>query len=401
MLTINENIISQETIYHCSGVDIRGNGGMETYISSVINFPMNGVIQTHINSVKNLDQSQCKLLHLHDPELLLELTGECPAVFTLHNHCTYCPSGTKYLADRQKQCDRNMHPLGCAWGHLVDGCGSRRPQKMFDNLRNTYNFLSTAKKVNIPVIANSNYVREQIINNGLSPDQVITLHCGVQQPIYPTASLTPEIHQNQRILFVGRIVPDKGIEWLLKALAKTNPQIHLDIAGEGWIKSKMEKLAQKMGLSNRITWHGWCNKEKLKKLYEQCLAVVFPSLWPEPAGLVTLEAYAHYRPIIASVVGGIPEYVQDGKTGILVPANDTRKLADAINQLATNYHQSRGMGEQGQAWFQQEFTLDLHIQRLETIYAKTIADFSLKTSRKEKITNLNYDYKYSNIRTSG
>jgi glycosyltransferase involved in cell wall biosynthesis len=128
--------------------------------------------------------------------------------------------------------------------------------------------------------------------------------------------------------------------------------------------------------------------------------VVFPSLWPEPAGLVTLEAYAHYRPIIASGVGGIPEYVQDGKTGILVPANHIQKLADAINQLATNYHQSRAMGEQGQAWFQQEFTLDIHIQRLETIYAKTIANFSLKTSRNEKITNLNYDYKYSNIRTS-
>ncbi|MEB3150633.1 MAG: colanic acid biosynthesis glycosyltransferase WcaL, partial [Sphaerospermopsis sp.] len=68
MLTIHENIIDQETIYHCSGVDIRGNGGMETYISSLINFPMNGVMKTHTNSVKNLDQSQCKLLHFHDPE---------------------------------------------------------------------------------------------------------------------------------------------------------------------------------------------------------------------------------------------------------------------------------------------------------------------------------------------
>jgi glycosyltransferase involved in cell wall biosynthesis len=372
---MNHAIVSQQKIYQCSATDIRGGGGIETYIASLVNSEILGVSNHHINSFQNLDQGQCKLLHLHDPEFLAELRGECPAIFTLHNHCSYCPSGTKYLANRQQKCDRNMHLFGCTWGHLVDGCGSRRPEKIWQNWQSSYDFLSNAKKINIPIIANSNYVRKQIINNGLSPHRVITLHCGVKQPKYPTTSLTKEIHQNQRILFVGRIVPDKGIEWLLKALAKTNPNIHLDIAGEGWIKSKMEKLAKKIGLNERITWHGWCNKDKLETLYQQCLAVVFPSLWPEPAGLVTLEAYAHYRPIIASSIGGIPEYVQNSKTGILIPPNHIQNLADAINELATNYHKSRLMGEEGQQWFQQEFSLDLHIHKLEKIYSQTIAEF--------------------------
>lgn len=372
---MNHTIVSQQKIYQCSATDIRGGGGIETYIASLVNSEILGVSNHYINSFQNLDQGQCKLLHLHDPEFLAELRGECPAIFTLHNHCSYCPSGTKYLANRQQKCDRNMHALGCTWGHLVDGCGSRRPEKIWQNWRSSYDFLRNAKKINIPIIANSNYVREQIINNGLSPHRVITLHCGVKQPKYPTTSLTQEIHQNQRILFVGRIVPDKGIEWLLKALAKTNPNIHLDIAGEGWIKSKMEQLAKKIGLNRRITWHGWCNKDELKTLYQQCLAVVFPSLWPEPAGLVTLEAYAHYRPIIASSIGGIPEYVQNSKTGILITPNHIQNLADAINELATNYHKSRLMGEEGQEWFQQEFSLDLHIHKLEKIYSQTIAEF--------------------------
>lgn len=372
---MNHTIVSQQKIYQCSATDIRGGGGIETYIASLVNSEILGVSNHYINSFQNLDQGQCKLLHLHDPEFLAELRGECPAIFTLHNHCSYCPSGTKYLANRQQKCDRNMHALGCTWGHLVDGCGSRRPEKIWQNWRSSYDFLRNAKKINIPIIANSNYVREQIINNGLSPHRVITLHCGVKQPKYPTTSLTQEIHQNQRILFVGRIVPDKGIEWLLKALAKTNPNIHLDIAGEGWIRSQMEQLAKKIGLNRRITWHGWCNKDKLEALYQQCLAVVFPSLWPEPAGLVTLEAYAHYRPIIASSIGGIPEYVQNSKTGILITPNHIQNLADAINELATNYHKSRLMGEEGQEWFQQEFSLDLHIHKLEKIYSQTIAEF--------------------------
>jgi glycosyltransferase involved in cell wall biosynthesis len=181
-------------------------------------------------------------------------------------------------------------------------------------------------------------------------------------------------------LFAGRIVPDKGLEWLLKALTKTERHIHLDIAGDGWNKPSMEKLSQDLGLSDRVTWHGWCDRHQLESLYQQCLAVIFPSLWPEPAGLVTLEAYARYRPVIASAVGGIPEHVQDGKTGILVSPNNVAQLAAAISELAANYGKAKSMGETGQAWYQEEFTLDIHIQRLTKIYAKTIAKFHARTN---------------------
>jgi glycosyltransferase involved in cell wall biosynthesis len=62
-------------------------------------------------------------------------------------------------------------------------------------------------------------------------------------------------------LFAGKIAPDKGIEWLLKALAKTDSSIQLDIAVNGWDKQQLEKLAHQMGLNNRIVWHGWCKGE--------------------------------------------------------------------------------------------------------------------------------------------
>ena len=137
----------------------------------------------------------------------------------------------------------------------------------------------------------------------------------------------------------------------------------------------MENLVLQLCLSNRVTWHGWCNGEQLDVLYQQCFAVVFPSVWPEPAGLVTLEASARYRPVIASAVGGIPEHMCDGETGILVPPNDIKKLAAAITELATNYQKSRSMGEQGHAWFLKEFTMDTHVKRLQKIYEKTIVNF--------------------------
>ncbi len=379
---MNHTTVAHKMIYHCSGANIRGGGGLETYIASLVNSQNYELINTGIppeqlviSSLKNVEQSQFQFLHIHDPDMLVDFREECPAVFTIHNHSSYCPSGTKYLADRQQKCDRSMHPLGCTWGHLIDGCGSRRPQNILKSWQNAAHFLKDVKKLNITVIANSNYVREEIIFNGLSPDKVITLLCAVERPKHPVSSLNQEIHSQQRILFVGRIVPYKGVEWLIQALAKTDQKIHLDIAGDGWGQPKMKELAEKMGLSDRITWHGWCNGEKLEALYQQCFTVVFPSLWPEPAGLVTLEAYAHYRPIIASAIGGIPEYVQDGKTGILVAHNHVYQLADAITELATNYHKSRLMGEQAHAWFEQEFTIDIHMQRLSEIYTRTITNF--------------------------
>lgn len=382
MLTRNNPIEAQQKIYHCSPVNIAGGGGLETYITALIN-SQNSELINHgtepeefvISSLKNIKQSDYELLHIHDPDMLIDFREECPGVLTIHNHSSYCPSGTKYLADRQQECDRSMHPLGCTWGHLIDGCGSRRPKNIIQDWQNAYYFLKNIKNLNIAVIANSNYVREKLIYHGLSPNKVTTLYCAVERSKHPVIPLNQEIHQQQHILFVGRIVPYKGIESLIKALAKTNPKIHLDIAGEGWAKPKMIELAEKMGLSDRITWHGWCNGDKLEALYQQCFSVIFPSLWPEPAGLVTLEAYAHCRPIIASATGGIPEYIQNHQTGILVPPHDLQKLGDAINELSGNYHQARLMGEKGHDLFEQKFVMDVHIQELEKSYHKTMTEF--------------------------
>lgn len=369
---MNQLILEKNLIYHCSSFQVGGKGGAETYLTSLINYRFPGVSDTVIKSLENFDQSKIKLLHVHSPDLLVHLTGECPVIFTVHNHSAYCPSGTKYLAGQQKICERNFSYLGCTWGKIVDGCGSRKPQRIINELQHSHQILNILKKLKITVVANSDYVRGELIKNGVPSEQTITLRCGIAIPQTTAAPLSLEKHKNQRILFVGRIVPDKGLEWLLKTLVNVDPQIHLDIAGEGWDRPRLEKLANTLGLSNRIIWHGWCDTEKLNTLYQECFAVVFPSVWPEPAGLVTLEAYARYRPVIASSVGGIPEHLEDKETGILVAANNIKKLSDAITELSTDYQRCRRLGEQGNALFLKKFTMDAHVKQLQRIYENII-----------------------------
>ncbi|MEH2300451.1 glycosyltransferase family 4 protein [Nostoc sp.] len=382
---MSQKIFDKDLIYQCSNFEVGGGGGVETYLASLFEHRPPDISDRVIKSLNNVDQSQFKLLHIHSPDLLLQLTGECPTIFSVHNHSFYCPSGTKYLAGQRTVCDRNFSYLGCTWGKLVDKCGSRRPLRTVRELQKTQSFLDVLKNRKITFIANSEYVQEELIKNGVPPEQTVTLHCGISVPKTATTPLSLEVHQNHRILFVGRIVSDKGLEWLLKTLIHTDPQIKLDIAGEGWERPQLEKLANTLRLSNRITWHGWCDPDKINKLYQQCFAVIFPSVWPEPAGLVTLEAYANYRPVIGSAVGGIPEHLRDGKTGILVPGNNIQKLADAIHELYTDYQKSRHMGEQGHALLMKEFTIDAHIKNLRKIYAKTIAEFD---SKGEKIYSI-------------
>ena len=365
---------NNDLTYHCSA-DFKSGGGIQTYLKSLFQHQGQGVSHELIDSLKTVDQGQFKLLHVHEQQLLWQLTGECPAVFTMHNHSAYCPSGTKYLAATGASCDRPMSPLGCAWGHFVDGCGSRRPHQVLQGLKNSYNDLAILQKHKIPVIAVSKFVQDQLIRHGISAERVTTLHHGTSEPKISHQPLTREIHQAQRILYVGRIVPYKGLDWLLKSLANVDSHIHLDIAGEGWDRPQIERLAGKLGVAQRIVWHGWCDSPKLESLYQQCFAVIVPSVWPEPAGLVTLEAYARYRPVIASNLGGIPDYVCPNKTGILVEANHINQLAAAITELASNFSKIRDMGQQGHDWFLSNFTMNHHVAQLQKIYDKVIENF--------------------------
>ncbi|MBD2187418.1 glycosyltransferase family 4 protein [Pseudanabaena mucicola] len=372
-------MILSNKIYHCSANIAIAGGGVKTYVDSLYATMPDTFGTEIIAHPKDYDQSDFKLLHIHEASAVSQINNFCPVVFTAHNHDVYCPSGTKYLSVSKSCCDRLLNTWGCAWGHAVDGCGSRRPAQIITNLVRASNELNALKKLGVLTIANSDYVRSQLIANGLPESQVVTLRCGIAEAPVEHFPLEQSIHDQKHILFMGRIVPEKGLDWLLQTMPLLDPKIHLDIAGEGWAMPQMRQLAEKLNINDRITWHGWCQNERLENLYRQSFAVVFPSVWPEPAGLVTLESYARFRAVIASDVGGIPEHIQDGKTGILVKPNDKQQLAIAIMDLANNFEKSRKIGINGNALFHQEFSLSIHAKRLKKIYDMAITQFTQRS----------------------
>ncbi len=293
--------------------------------------------------------------------------GAVPFVRTVHIHNPYCPSGTRYLSRWQTPCDRAYSLTGCLWGHVVDRCGSVRPRKMQKRFRRIGE--QRAIHRHVPVLAVSRFVKEQMVRSGYDEEQIAVLHSPAPQT--DAAHVPPPEDGPPRFLFMGRIVAQKGVAWLLRAFAQVKTPAYLDIAGEGGQQADMEELARTLGVADRVTFHGWVPAEHVDALIQAARAVVFPSVWHEPAGLVTLEAAALGRPVIASRTGGIPEYV-DAAYAFLVPPNDTGALAARIQELAQDRARAEAMGRRGRELVRRRFSMDRFLHELEGHYAAAI-----------------------------
>jgi glycosyltransferase involved in cell wall biosynthesis len=149
---------------------------------------------------------------------------------------------------------------------------------------------------------------------------------------------------SDRLLFVGRLNEQKGIDFLLRAIASASHRVDLDIVGGGPALESVRELARALGIGDRVMWHGQLPQAALPEFYRRATALVVPSI-DEGLGLVAVEAQLCQTPVIAFASGGLPDIVQHGHTGLLVPPGDVAALARAIDDLMSRPDRGAGMGE--------------------------------------------------------
>jgi glycosyltransferase involved in cell wall biosynthesis len=306
------------------------------------------------------------ILHLHTA--ISRLPGDrIPTIRTIHEHTPYCPSGGRYLGRWNQPCDRTYSIGGCLSGHFVDRCGSVRPHNLYTYFQNTWNEMRTLS--NMVALCNSQFLKDQMVRSGYAENQIHVLY-------HPAPKLPEYSHPPQEgvphFLFLGRIVPQKGLGWLLHALHKVSIPVHLDIAGDGYQEPEIHSLSERLGLTDKVTFHGWVNEAKTFQLLQAARALVFPSVWHEPAGLVSLEAAAAGRAVIASRVGGIPEYIADQQHTLLVKPNDVYGLAHNIEILDLDWSLAKHLGEEGRKMVQNRFSMKQHLDKLMQLYELAI-----------------------------
>lgn len=307
------------------------------------------------------------VLHLHKPTDELP-AADLPCVRTMHGNQGACPSGSRFLSRTQTPCDRAYSLSGCLWGHVVDGCGSRHPRALTGNIRRFHHERRLAARM--PTMTVSTFLRDQMVRAGCPAHRLEVV--ASPAPVVDTPAVPMQREGTPRLLFLGRVVPQKGLAWLLRALAQIEVPLHLDVAGDGRALDDMRRLADTLGVADRVTFHGWVDPAHVPPLIEAARAVVVPSLWHEPAGLTTLEAAAHARPVVASTVGGIPEYAHPD-FAVLVPPNDIDALAAALTPLATDPDRAETMGLRGRVHARHTFAMDTFLDRVEAVY-ETVLD---------------------------
>ncbi len=178
-----------------------------------------------------------------------------------------------------------------------------------------------------------------------------------------------------RVLFTGRLIERKGLEYLLKAVPRILEQHEAQfiITGDGDQREKLQRLHSELNLGESVKFLGFVSKQRLCEEYAKCDVWVNPGIvdsWGDAEGLGvgSIEAYSYFRPVVASNVGGIPDTVIDGTTGHLVPEKDVDALADAIGDLLADPAKRRRFGEAGFKFVQRTFAWSKIVSDLEDFY---------------------------------
>ncbi|MFZ0544629.1 MAG: glycosyltransferase [Candidatus Promineifilaceae bacterium] len=319
-------------------------------------------LETIINAI------QPNIIYLHtvrDPIILSAAARYGTAVAYMHDFYPVCPGLAKFYRRGQAICTR-PYGLACVPMIYLRRCASaRHPLSVYRIMQTPPRYLAAFEQMKVILVA-STYMKELLVQNGIGAERISILPYFVHMPGGTTPIPTGEA--SPKLLFVGRLENEKGLPFLLKALARVSHPYQLLIAGQGSREEAYKALAQKLGVADQVKFLGWVSTEEMKKLYEEVLCLVFPSIWPEPFGMVGIEAFYNSRPVIGFNVGGVSDWLHDGWNGYLVPSQDIDQLANRIERLLEKPDLASQMGKNGYSFANVRYRAEQHLEQLLTIF---------------------------------
>ncbi len=288
-----------------------------------------------------------------------------PAIRFFHDHKLFCLREHKYKTISHQTCTQptgwRCYPcLG-----FINRSEGRIPVKI-SSLGKLQAEQAVNKKLSGFIVA-SEYMKKHLTAHGFPADKIKVI------PLYSWRDREEEPGKDGNyILYSGQIVRGKGIDILLKAMKLINTQIPLIIAGSGRQKQEYEELTQKLGLNELVKFNGFVNQEKLMKLNRDCTCLVMPSRVPETFGLSGLEAMSWSKPVVASDVGGISQWLKHGINGYLIKGNDPQAMASALDKLLSDRVRAAEMGRAGYVIYKKEFTPEVHLDSLMKYFERVI-----------------------------
>jgi glycosyltransferase involved in cell wall biosynthesis len=300
------------------------------------------------------------VIHTHqfdDPLITAELRRHAALVSSVHGYSA-CTSGVHYFQPGH-ECDR-AHGPGCAANLLARGCAhTRDPRWLPGGYRRAGAARTSLRSADLTVTYSRTIDRHMAVN-GVERRAIV--------PLFSTVPVArgSGYENRRRVVFAGRLVRPKGVDVLIRAARSV--EMELVICGSGKRLEALRKLAARLGVGERVRFAGWLGAEQLAHELAEASVVAIPSLWPEPFGLVGIEALAAGRPVVASATGGVEDWLDPGRTGLSVPAGDIGALAGALAELLDDPRRQQSMGEAGRIAVGERFTERHHVAALLDAY---------------------------------
>jgi glycosyltransferase involved in cell wall biosynthesis len=312
---------------------LRDFGADLAHIHANDNFPLAGAVRAMLPTVKTI----------HSLDL-------CPAGSKFHfatgDTCTYVTGAMCLPRQVYLRCTLSKRPGIIWWQYQRTIAGNEDLRK--------YSTVTTA----------SEYIKQLAVTNGVAEDRLSVI------PYYTPCPDEVTSVSGRSVLFVGRLTPEKGLDLLLDAMTRVPGAWHLNVVGDGISMAAERARVATMKLSERVTFHGWLRGDALASAYRDAAVVVVPSRWPEPFGIVGIEAMAAARPVVAFGVGGIPEWLVTGEGGVLVAPQAVDQLAEGISRCLDDQVEANRMALRGRERVKDEFSEAHHLSRLLPLYER-------------------------------
>ena len=291
------------------------------------------------------------------------LLGLGAVVKMMHGYFGSCVSGQKaFLFPTPVQCRRVCGPA-CLVYYAPRRCGQLRPTQVLSNYRWAARQRALFARYRSIVVA-SGHMRDEYVAHGVAADRVHAIPLFAAPGPAPTVA-APAVD----VLFLGRMTDLKGPSLLLDAAGRAakalGRRLSLVLAGEGPLKESLRTTAARRPELD-AQFPGWVDASARTALFGRSRVLAVPSVWPEPFGLVGLEAAACGVPAIAFDVGGIGEWLTDTVNGRLLAAGDTGAMAAAIATLLRDPEQRARLAEGARAAAARH-SPEAHLSRLEAV----------------------------------
>ena len=362
-------------VIHGSHHDIAYNNTAEKHYPIPFLDDFNTRLKTELKSqvksiLDNEDPDIVYLHNIHNPYIVEVLTELKPVVKYVHDHESYCPKGLRIVND--SICSNSLS-LRCAINAFRGNgykCMGRRgePLKVLKKIRQMLMIRHAHRNVKKFVVA-SNHMKNNLLMQGYQDNRIAVI---------PYFTVIPdditEVSQQNNILFVGRISPEKGLDIFIESLELLEADFRFIIVGDGspeYVDMLHNKVREKK-LEEKVEFSGWVDNRHISEYHAKSAFLVVPSIWPEPFGIVGIEAMAHSRPAISFNVGGIPEWLEHEKTGFLIERMDIKDFARKMNLLLRNKSLRHELGQNAYKRVSTIFNKTNHIQKLIHVFNEVL-----------------------------